>query len=797
MTRLATVIMCLMAVAGSVVGDDETLTMDLSVGIGGKYVARHWNVASVTVSNPGPPISGRLQIELRQTELWRDGAGEPISTYSMPVNLPRGESTLDCAVLVPFYPDSAVLRLTTGGGVVFEDTSGFDDLGDEVRAPSLVITRRDDIASIKDARSDVLFLRPDEAPTDARAYDGMARIVLDDTRLEEIPVEARRSILQWTASGGLLLLSGQFLAQNRTSPDLPHFTYVQIQGMRGVTVDLNVAEVFAPDQNAPVVATAICACRARAADVLAGPVDAPIVFEHTLSAGTVRGVTVDPEWMGFGSVRHEIDFSKRFWAKLLEGMRTEAFSDSCADVPTSMVPDEAKISDLRDPLLAYVALFVLVTGPINFFVLARLRRREWMAFTGPVSVAAFVVAAVIMAHVLHDSRPLLATQSINVISAGSPTTGCCVMHGVFAPKTGRYDIRLGEATTPVRELLQDRMSRCYRSKLPPIEFAGATTLKGVRIKRWAMRAFHNPAVFMAGTVDGELQVDGKGFTGWVENRLPIALTDCVLLHKWNSTEIGDIAAGKRMQVALPLGAPALSDYKLRKVGQLKSLDDYLNWELWNAGGDWQRWYLGKTAAREVLKGCADPLLIGWGPALVAGPQVSAPDLRTDEQHLYVVRLPVAPQPLGARLPVGASLAVAGEGWGWSSWQRKDPFEDDSAYDYDYRQEAVTEFLLPVEGAAVAHGQLTVQGRLTDEPGVGYVPILQLDLYNWETGDWETISKRLQEHFTLRLPDAGRFVLMPRGMVRVKLGTKTEENTYDAQQSLLWMDLSYQGDAEQR
>ncbi len=795
MTRLVAVIACLMAIVGSVVGADETLTLDLSVGIGGKYVTRHWNIASVTVSNPGPPISGRLQIELREMEFAGGGDGKPASTYSMPVSLPHGDSTLDLAVLVPYIPDSAVLRLSTDRGVIFEDTKAFDRLGDEVRRPSLVITRRHDIASIKDAPGDVLFFPPNEAPTDARAYDGMARIVLDDARLEEIPAQARRSILQWTATGGLLLLSGQFLAHNRASPELPHFTYVKIKGMSAFARDLDVAEIFAPGQNVSAVVTGICACRARTADILSGPPEAPIVFEHTLSGGTVRGVTVDPEWMEFDTVRHEISFGRHFWAKLLEGGRAQAFSGPGTDIPISMLPDEAKISSLRGPLLVYVAIFVLVMGPINFFVLARLRRREWMAFTAPLAVAVFVVAAIVMAYVLHDSQPLLTTQSINVISAGSPTTGSYVIHGVFAPKTGRYDIQLGEADAPVRELLQDRMDRYYRSKLPPVEFAAATTIKSVRIKRWAMRVFHDPAVFMAGTVDGKLQVDEKGFSGWVENRLPVNLNDCVLLHKWNGTEIGDLAAGKKKQVTLPLGAPALSDYKLCKVGRLKSLNDYLHWELWKAGEDRQRWYLGKTAATEVLSGCADPLLIGWGPALVAGPQVSAPGLRTDEQHLYVVRLPVAPQRPSVSVPVGASLAVDGTSWSW--WYRSEPLEDDSTYDYDYRQEAVTEFLLPIEGVAVAHGELTVQGRLTDEPGAGYVPILHLDLYNWETGDWETISRRLQERFALPLPDARRFILMPRGLVRVKLGTETEEDTYRARYCLLWMDLSYQGDAEHR
>jgi len=58
----------------------------------------------------------------------------------------------------------------------------------------------------------------------------------------------------------------------------------------------------------------------------------------------------------------------------------------------SLVPDESRWDRLRLPLLIYLGVFAAVMGPVNFFLLRRLRRREGTVVTAPVAAACFLLA---------------------------------------------------------------------------------------------------------------------------------------------------------------------------------------------------------------------------------------------------------------------------------------------------------------------------------------------------------------------------------------------------------------------
>ncbi|MEA3400587.1 MAG: hypothetical protein U9R79_05010 [Armatimonadota bacterium] len=772
----------------------DGLTVGLEVGLNGSYVGRRWNVATVTVSNPGLAVRGTLQIEMRRPGYGETEAGPPDASYSMPVSAPTGESRFRTALLAPAYGGTATLRFASGGTILFEDTWSLDDLADVSYYLVLAITERQDTAWIGEGAGDLVVLAPTEAPADARAYDAASCILLDMARLDDIPPPARRGILQRTSTGGLLVLSAPFLAENARDPGLAALTYVDPrEGALFVHPSIDAAAIFAPRADLGAAVRRVVPCDPHRTDVVAASDAGVIVFEHSLGAGRVRGLTVDPEWMQFASPADELSFQRSFWSAALEGSGSMPFRRS--DLPWSLVPAESRLGRLGTPLLIYLGILIVVMGPLNFLLLRRVRRREWLVVTAPVAALVFVVAAVVMSPFLHRDQPLSVHQSITVLSAGTPTGGTVMLDGVLSTRTRSYDVELPRADLPLREFQEEWMPRYEGHHLPPLHLGpSGMAIRGMRVKRWTMRAVHYPAVVTEGSVHAKLDLDGSGLRGWIHSELPVALSDCTLLHKWHNTTLGSIRPGEIRKVRLPLGPPELSERELRKVQPLTDLKTWLSWDLWDAGGDHHRWYLARSTAEEVLSDCADPLLIGWGPPPARGPQVRESVATAHEQHLYVVRLPVAASGPTVEMPVGAALtSTTGS---WSAWPLRRWWGEDRSELRKEREGMIVEFFLPLE-TAVRHDRLSVHGRFAHDPGEGLLPQQRLSVYNWREHEWQTITESLQQQFQVRVPEPEAAIMMPRGLVRVRLQSSDGDDGDLSGYALEWIDLSYRGEHQSR
>jgi len=108
------------------------------------------------------------------------------------------------------------------------------------------------------------------------------------------------------------------------------------------------------------------------------------------------------------------------------------------------------------PAVKSVALFlvayIIVVGPVNYFILLRMRRREWLWYTIPLVVAAFVIASYSWALSTKGARLMLAR--VNVLDAfpSAQTAWESSWFSLFSPAARRYDVELGTGRDLIRRL---------------------------------------------------------------------------------------------------------------------------------------------------------------------------------------------------------------------------------------------------------------------------------------------------------------------------------------------------------
>ncbi len=770
-------------------GADGQVRLAVSIGIAGRYVPSHWNAATVTIPDPGRRVEGDLRIEVRPSDLLGQEQRQPSFTYEVPVVAESGRTVVHLALLLPSEPHSATVTLTGEGGTVATTHLDLAEAESQASTLSLLIAARPDVLRrTMDVPAETVVIAPDDVPEDARGLDAVHCVAIYDLRLEDLPERTWRSLEGWAACGGTLVLGAPCLATSAGSGRLREVAGAIRIGARGPMSPTVVGDVFGGGAGRVIASASGLACQAPPEDVLVAAEGKPLAFEELYGSGTIRGLATDPSWMGFADLATALQFSRSFWAKATSCRKTEAFSTFTrrGGVPDSLVPDEGRFSHVGRPMQVFLVIYLLVMGPACLLVLARLRRRELMLVTAPAVVVVFLGVAAVIGVALHPRSPLLEYQTIDVSAARTGGAGVFALAGVYAPTTAAYPLLYKSADPLARSFDVGE----WDSPNPTSAYAaeGGMAFAGAPVKRWSMVAALTTSGRTGHAVVGSLRLGEKGLSGEVENRLPFPLEDCYLVHKWNHVAVGYLPPGERRTVSLGLGPPKAREATMVSLGSLGSLRGWLDPELWPERAYDRRMGLALVAAENASISHPSPILIGWGKGLVDGPGLwHETGYRNGEEHLYIVQLPLAPEGRDIVVPVGGAPSV--NGGGWSNWLLVPAGQDERRWRPTGPDK---DFLLPIGGGQVRHLELKVRGHLDfwSEKEATVKP--RLELVDWRAGAWVTVAEKVGKDFACPVPDPGRFILSPRGLVRARL--YCDEYYY---LDLAWMDLEYRGQAVTR
>jgi hypothetical protein len=406
--------------------------------------------------------------------------------------------------------------------------------------------------------------------------------------------------------------------------------------------------------------------------------------------------------------------------------------------------------DLPEPLLltAFMLIYIVLVGPVNYMLLKRMRRAELAWVTIPAMVAVFAALAYFIG--LQSKGGELLTIRGNVVHTveGLARAETRQYLGVFSPIRRTYRLEIGSDATATE--INPYGYNYYGGsgggggggKIPVMVASGSTTtIENVNVNTWSLRSFMAESTVR---VDSPLEADlrlGEGvIEGTVRNRGDTALQDVALVRGRAVQYIGFLAPGNEAPVKLDISrAPFNNSSPVALLPLPPGVQDpSQSPSLYGSSQDngKQRDYNRRV---QMLSTAIEPLLVdeppsdftvlavAWGPSPPAEFRVLDRTTRTEDMNVWTSRLQVGGGTQG-RITNGTLPAmqyVADENPAWRAFNGSDvslsPF-------------TTVQFRLP-------------QGTQPDSLALVYKPRtslagnpLEVLAFNTRTGTWDRLAE---------------------------------------------------------
>ncbi len=526
------------------------LTLDIRVGFDGYVQPDTYFPITVTAANDGDDISGELRVEV-ETER---------TEYVRPLELPRGsrkEVTFYAAGLTGFESEVQV-DLVERGRVLARERVKVQ----LVRASTLLIgiwsSTPQSLVSLglvvpSSGETAVALLTADDLPPVGEGWRALDVLAVSDVDTGQLTPEQRAAMRDWVLQGGRLIIVGGVGFQ-RTLSGLDDFTPVLARDT--ATVSLEPLDTWSEegfDEQARLEAPVATGPLAADAQVMVYGGDVPLVAWRRIGYGRVDFLAADPgleplhSWEGMPGLWRAILSSgeaRPGWAYGFSRDR-EFARRAVASVPGVSLPSVLH-------LCGFLTLYVLLVGPVNYFVLRRMKRGELAWFTIPALVLFFSAVAYVTGFQLRGSRAILHRLAVVQIPAGSEVAKVDALFGVWSPRRARYDIQIepGYLACPMSRDLGGALTGGGQIT---VEQGQAVTLHGVRIDVGSIQPFLIDGVMadppritstlVYGYADGGVRVVGD-----VINHSSVGLHDVSLILGRSTYALGNLPAGEVLHV---------------------------------------------------------------------------------------------------------------------------------------------------------------------------------------------------------------------------------------------------------
>ncbi len=763
-------------------GDD--LTLDVHVGFDGYLQSGAWTPITVTASNDGPDLAGEVRVVV-------DPLTGVRTIYSRPIELPRTSRktiTLYANDITAFSTEVQVDLLEHGRVVMSERVRVFT-----VSPTTLLIgvwsdspQGLADLALVEPSSGEVAVatLTAADLPALAPGWQALDVLVIADADTGQLTPDQSAALRRWVAGGGRLVIVGGVGFQ-RTLSGLSDLSPVAVAGTQTVSLaplaDL-AGEPFAPQtEPAAPVATGALAPGARP---LAAADGLPLAAFRQVGYGQVYFLAADPNLEPLRSW----DGMESLWRVLLSAGRPRpawayGFSSQWdyARQAVAAVPGVSLPSAVQ--LCGFLALYVVLIGPVNYLVLSRLKRRELAWFTIPTLIVVFSAIAYVTGFQLRGSRAILHRLSFMHSWSGSNLAEVNAIVGVWSPRRARYDIQVepGYLAYPMPRDLGGVLSAIPDVRVDQGE---TITLRDVRVdvgsvQPFVVEGFTADAPRVSGRLALRNEPGGLRVSGPVSNAGDVDLRDVALALGGVAIPLGDLPAGSVLQVDELLAggqaarAPASPLDPFPEVGGFGYYGGYDSFVSGIAARG------NCTAAPEAQRRCnlllsllngqgygAGLTLFGWSESAPFATQVLNAGAETVDTTLHAVELE-------------ADFVPAGQGTvevppGLMTWR---PLDDPYGYASPYNLYIYSgqQFTFRFEPSALVP-PLEVQSftiHLDQQYGGEDLPLVQA--HNFQTGLWDTII--LAGSGSTFVQDAGRYVDPAGG---VELRVVGVENGFSAQ-----------------
>jgi hypothetical protein len=540
--------------------ESSNISMSVDIGFDSRCKENHWTQVRAILENNGPDTSGQIEAHLISFSGQR-------TVYASFVELP-GLSRKELSLYV--YPDGhraevEVFFIVNGqpaaAQTVLLNCSPTNDLLIGLWAASpTAFYGLSDLAQASRAPA-LISIDSQHIPERAEAMGALDILVIAGVDTGQLNQAQRVSLQEWLEQGGRLVVAGG-----------PHWQMtaagigdlLPLQPVRSVTLpDLNALHDLTPQQSGPgalegpaVVATGALAESAQMI-VSYGDRDQgnlPLVVQNRIGAGSVYYLAADPSlapWNGWNG-------SPGFFRNLLgRPLDLPSWNSGLGDgYSANLAASRIPALDLPSGFLicGFLGLYVLAAGPMNYYVLRKLKRRELAWISVPALVIVFSVLSILVGNFMRGGQPVLNKLSIIQVRPGASEAQVDGIVGVFSPARGTYNLKAG-SNYLLHPLSESQSQRDWML----VQAHDGTIIPDLRIEGGSVSVFgmsgRTPAPSFSHTLTLKNGASGSRsllLAGSITNQSSLTLRDALLLAPGGSQALGDIGPGETRQISLQL-----------------------------------------------------------------------------------------------------------------------------------------------------------------------------------------------------------------------------------------------------
>jgi hypothetical protein len=606
--------------------DQPPITLDIVVGYDGTYRIGEWFPVSVNIGNDGPDLRGVLE--------WSFAGQTDEQVFRQVIDLPRGSrKRVTLEVFARDFARAGQLRLLDGENPLVARDVSLDAADAGVFLAGVISSDPAMLNSLYSLQvpgfssTQVRHVDAADLPEHMVLLRGLNALFLHDTDTAALSPAQRDALGLWVSLGGQLFVSGGVGGQ-KAAGGLADLLPVQVGGAL-TQGDLSALAGLTGTDAPPTPAAALSPAQPRAGAEQFPP-GSGLLFRWRYGSGLVtfsafdfanlRGWASEGALWGTLLVRQAV-LAPGYLARLNQ---TSLLERGVLRLPSLNLPSTGVV-------LAFLLLYVLVIGPVNYLVLRRLRRLEWAWLSIPLVVLAFSCGLYAVGAGLRGGQSQLNQAAIVQGAEGQPRAFATAFTALFSPRRATYTVGF-----PAQVLVGGAPIRFNQSNQFDAVVADEAGARSIRVLADVVSVSTFVAEQMIDlpvAVQSSLTGDAAGMRGEVRNTGTGALEDVLIVRGDTFTRLGALAPGATRQLAdsslqqgfpAAVGLPDSGNFNRQEI--LRALFDRDSVRLINAGGA-----SGPNEDQGIY-------LLGWASLPTIGATIDGQDATQSGLTLYVIRL---------------------------------------------------------------------------------------------------------------------------------------------------------------
>jgi len=738
----------------------------------------------ITAENKGPDLNARVQVSVPSTT----GGSNPV--YAADLSLPAtSRKEFFIYAYTPSYAQQVTVSLWAGDRVLQTIPLRISCLAGPYQLVGLLVDDPASVAPLVVAAGSTnpihaTLLQLADLPDRAQGWEGLDALVVSGVDMGNLSGEKRTAMHTWLARGGRLMIAGGPKWQ-LAAGGLKDFLPLDLNGTRSVG-SLSGLSTYLREPQAPLGDAILAVGPVRpGASVLADQDGTPVLVQQQIGLGMVYFLAADPglqplsQWPGMQKL-YSLTLAERPaqppWAS--GAWNTPSANRALASLPGLALPSAGIIFFL-------LGVYVLIVGPLNYFILRRLKRPELSWLTIPALIMVFTVAAYVSGAWVRGIQPALNRLSVVQAWPGVDQAWANGLVGIYSPGRDKYSLQSADPF-----LLHPFDNTSY-STLPTaanwlsVQQGSNTVYTDVLVESGALQTVtlsgSTPALSFIGDLSIELGNQDAILVGQITNASNQTLHDASLVTSGNYAELGTIAPGetKQVRVSLAVGHSGPSFYSRQYASPYSALGPQktdltaarqaalLEAVMAGAGNSYY-----SSGSRGQNEGNWGIFLVGWLDQAVLPASLQGRSNDAVDTTFYAAMLSPTFKAGAGPLRIGPGLFI---------WDTSVP--NYSPYGNDYQEMPTDGYALSFRLAAPLHYSAVKSLSLNLAQGTGYSSStpkgVEASLWDWDKAAWVRVQHLVWGN--TNIPNPARYV-GPGTEIRLKLAPDASQSAVQVRAS---------------